>query len=231
MLSQNLDSMINFNIETFDNHLILLSNDNRFLIDTGSPTTIAKSTEIDIFNSKYKVSQKYLGLEIDKLSELVGTDLDGLIGGNILKNHVFHIDFKNKSFSILDSIPDNIDFVDIDFYMNIPIININLDNQSVRAFLDTGAKISYLNSEYVQDSNSIGDKEDFYPSVGVFKTSIYNKSIMFPHDKQLNLTFGSLPESLEQALSFGGTKAIIGNDIFSYYSLIFDYSNKRIYFV
>ena len=115
--------------------------------------------------------------------------------------------------------------------MNIPIININLGNEPIRAFLDTGAKISYLNSEYVQDLNSIGEKEDFYPSIGVFKTFMYNKSIMFPHDKQLNLIFGALPESLEQALSFGGTKAIIGNDIFSYYSLIFDYSNKRIYFV
>ena len=54
-----------------------------------------------------------------------------------------------------------------------------------------------------------------------------SKSISWPSLSSLN--FGVLPDALEASLSMANTKAIIGNDIFSHFSLIFHYANKKIY--
>ncbi len=216
-----------YKIEIFDNHLILLYKDSRFLIDTGSPITIANLNEIEIFGSNYKTTQNYLGTNINGLSESIGTNIDALVGGDILKHHQFQIDFNNQSFSIGDSTSsENSNSINIDSFMGIPIIEIMINKESIRAFLDTGAKLSYINSNFVSNLTPIDEREDFYPTVGTFQTLIYEFLVIF-NDQEMNVTFGVLPASLEMALSMGDTKAIIGNDIFSYFAITFNYSNKK----
>ena len=108
-------------------------------------------------------------------------------------------------------------------------MNRGINGNRIRTFLDTGAKISYINSTYVKNLKSIDNRQDFYPTVGDFETDIYEFPIIF-NDSKIDLTFGVLPTQLEQTLSFGNTKGIIGNDIFLYYCMIFDYKNKKIYY-
>ena len=141
-----------YKIEIFDNHLILLYKDSRFLIDTGSQITISNLNEIEIFGSNYKTTQNYLGTNINGLSESIGTTIDALVGGNILKHHQFKIDFNYQSFRIGNSISsENSNSINIDLFMDIPIIDIMINEESIRAFLDTGAKLSYINSNYVSN--------------------------------------------------------------------------------
>tara|TARA_B110000263_G_C15098807_1_gene414327 strand:- start:54 stop:716 length:663 start_codon:yes stop_codon:yes gene_type:complete len=218
-----------YDIDIYDNHLILISNNCRYLIDTGSPVTISNSEKIEIFNTNYKTSTNYLGLTVEGLSKSLGTNIDALIGGDVLKNHIFKIDYKNKLFIILDEINTNNESIDIDLFMGIPIIEIEINGNRIRTFLDTGAKISYINSTYVENLKPIDNRQDFYPTVGDFETDIYEFPIIF-NDSKIDLTFGVLPTQLEQTLSFGNTKGIIGNDIFLYYCMIFDYKNKKIYY-
>ena len=80
-----------------------------------------------------------------------------------------------------------------------------------------------MSSAYVEEFTPTGNREDFYPAYGRFKTPIYELPVKL-NNREIILTFGVLPRDLEAALSMGNTKAIIGNGIFSYYSIIFDYS-------
>ena len=114
--------------------------------------------------------------------------------------------------------------------MNIPIIKVTINNKTINTFLDTGAKISYINKKYTQDLKAIDSIKDFYPTIGSFRTDIYKMSITF-NSLEISLTFGVLPEMLEAALLLGNIEGIIGNDIFQYYSLTFDYKNKKIYYI
>ena len=82
-------------IDIFDNHLILVDQKKKLLIDTGSPISISNEGEIEIFGMTYRSSKNYLGLNIEGISKGVEYDLNALIGGDILKNHIFQIDFKN----------------------------------------------------------------------------------------------------------------------------------------
>ena len=112
--------------------------------------------------------------------------------------------------------------------MGIPTIEIGLGEVAIRAFLDTGAPISYLNRQYLEWLNPIDHKEDFYPNFGRFKTPIYELPIDFA-SKKIDFTFGVLPNRIETALLKGDTLAIIGNDIFRHFTIFFDYANRKIY--
>ena len=222
---------MNYNIDNFDNHLIINDHGKKFLIDTGAPVSFSNETEINIFEQTYRASQSYLGFSIEKLNEEIKYDLDALIGGNILKNHIFQVDCKNKLFSVLNEISlDNTqEYIDLDFQMDIPIIEIGVEKKTKRAFLDTGAKISYLNRKLVKHLEEIEIREDFHPTLGRFQTPIY-KIPMILNEREISLEFGVLPEKLESGLLVTGIEAIVGNDIFSFFSLIFNYSDKKIYF-
>ena len=85
-----------YSIDVFDNHVIVVDKKKRFLIDTGSPISISNENEIEIFGMTYESTKRYVGEDIDKIGNLVGCHLDALIGNNILKNHIFEINFKNQ---------------------------------------------------------------------------------------------------------------------------------------
>ena len=51
-----------YNIDIYDNHLILISNNGRYLIDTGSPVTISNSEKIDIKSERTRYERDIQGL-------------------------------------------------------------------------------------------------------------------------------------------------------------------------
>ena len=90
------------------------------------------------------------------------------------------------------------------------------------------AKISYLNSNFLQGQNVIRAEQDFYPGFGDFETNIYQLQLeLFNQLKKYD--FGVLPESLELSLSMGGTNGIIGNNILINFDLVIDNFQNQIF--
>ena len=126
-------------IDAFDHHLILINKDKKILIDTGSPISISNQEEIEIFGLTHKSYQTYLGVTIDGISKKMGYDSDALVGGDILKNRIFQVDFNNRLFSVLESFScedrGGKEVVDIDGDNN------GVDNEF---FKDTSIKSNFL---------------------------------------------------------------------------------------
>lgn len=219
-------------LDIFDNHVILIDKDKRYLIDTGAPISISRENSIEIFNTNQSTDSTYHGANIDEISSYVGCSLDALIGNNILKNYTFRIDFENKLFSVWNSTPEEIinseNSIKADF-QGIPTIDILInDGSTITSWLDTGAKISYINKDCVQHLSPSDNKRDFFPSYGEFEVPIYDIPIIFSGVK-IPFKFGILPSPLELGMLSGATSAIIGADIFHHFTLYFDYSQSRIY--
>ena len=219
-------------IDIFDNHVILIDKDKRFLIDTGAPISISDGSSIDVFNNVYSTEKTYHGANINEIGNYVGCGLNALIGNNILANYVFQIDFNNKLFSIWNSLPKETinteDFIEADF-QGIPTIDVLVNNDNpITSWLDTGAKISYINKNYVQHLDSMENQKDFFPSYGEFEVPIYSIPLIF-NGVKIPFMFGVLPDDLEVAMLSGRTSAIIGADIFYRFTLTFNYNQKRIY--
>lgn len=137
--------MKQFQIQLYKGHPIINDGENRILIDTGAPSTIHSSDSLNFCSDSFGCSTNYMGLTVSKISDMLGTDITTLLGADILSDYRILLDYQNQ---VIEFSKQEIDIdgtqVDISNFMGIPIIKMTVDNQELKFFLDTGAKLSYL---------------------------------------------------------------------------------------
>ena len=220
--------MKQFQMEIFKGHPIIIEGEHRILIDTGAPSTIHQSSEIQFCGDDYDCTVNYMGLKISNISELLGMEITTLLGADILSEYKILFDYTNKAVTFSK---ENLNFVgktlDITVFMGIPILQMSVNNQELKFFLDTGARLSFLSSDITRDYKCVGTEEDFYPGVGPFQTECFEVPTVF--DGQLHLfKFGNLPDLLQMTLMLGGTHGIVGYDFFNQYQVLLDIRNRKL---
>lgn len=220
--------MKQFQIQLFKGHPIINDGENRILVDTGAPSTIHASDSLNFCSESFRCSTNYMGLSVSNISEMLGTEITTLLGADILTDYKILLDYKNQviEFSKQEIEIDGIQ-ADISNFMGIPIIKMTVDNQELKFFLDTGAKLSYLSDSLTRNYESIGTDEDFYPGVGKFQTECFEIPAVFGDDKFV-VKYGNLPILLQMTLMLVGTDGIIGFDFFNNFKVILDLKNNRL---
>jgi hypothetical protein len=220
--------MKQFQIQLFKGHPIINEGENRILIDTGAPTTIHASDSLNFCSESYGCSTNYMGLTVSKISDMLGTKITTLLGADILSGYRILIDYQNQ---VIEFSKQEIDIygtqTDISNFMGIPIIKMTVDNQELKFFLDTGAKLSYLSDSLTNNYESAGTDEDFYPGVGKFQTECFEIPTVFGDNKFI-VKYGNLPKLLQMTLMLGGTDGIIGFDFFNNFKVVLDLKNNRL---
>ncbi len=216
-----------FDINLFDNHVIIEDGENAILVDTGAPATIHVSEQLNFMTKAYNVNTNYMDLTPSELSDLIGMNVTTLLGTDILKDYRISFDLHTKKLIFDDDNEFDGNKITIDSFMGIPIIEVEINNEVVKCFLDTGAKLSYLAPSFTQDIQSIGVEEDFYPGVGKFETRCYEISTMFGGNS-FNVRYGNLPELLQTTLMMAGTEGIIGYDFFDNFKVSLDLKRKEL---
>jgi len=223
--------MRKYGIEIFDNHVILLMDNKRVLLDTGAPESISDGSSLQLMGREYRFSSNFLGFSIEKLKELLGTDINILLGADVLKNLNFLVDWdKKEAHFSLTPIPCDGIHLPLDFYMNIPIIVLNVNGERLKVFLDTGAKLSYFSEEILSQHKPVGRAQDFYPGLGQFTTDIYEITVTI-NNHSIVVQAGRLPDLLQKTLAITNSEGILGNDIFKYFNVCFNYSERKIILV
>ncbi len=220
--------MKQFHITLFKGHPIINDGENIILIDTGAPSTIHASNNLIFCSDNYNCSTNYMGLTVTKISEMLGTEITTLLGADVLSNLKILFDYKN---GVVEFNKEEITFegteIDILNFMGIPIIELSVDNQKLKLFLDTGAKLSYLSDSITSNYESIGTDEDFYPGVGKFETNCFEIPTSFG-DNNFIVKYGNLPTLLQMTLMLGGTDGIIGFDFFNNFKVVLDLRNNSL---
>jgi hypothetical protein len=220
--------MKQFQITLFKGHPIINDGENIILIDTGAPSTIHASSVLTFCSENYNCSTNYMGLTVSKISEMLGTEITTLLGADILSDYKILFDYKNEIIEFnKEAIALDGNEIGISNFMGIPIIELSIDNQKLKFFLDTGAKLSYLSGSITSNYESIGTDEDFYPGVGKFETECFDISTSFG-DNNFNVKYGNLPRLLQMTLMLGGTDGIIGFDFFNNFKVVLDLKNNRL---
>lgn len=217
-----------FHLQLFKGHAIINDGENRLLIDTGSPKTIHTSDSLNFCSENFVCSTSYMGLTVSKISDMLGSEITTLLGADILTEYKILIDYQNE---VIQFSKKEIDIegtqVDISSFMGIPIIKIIINNQELKLFLDTGAKLSYLSDHLTSIYESVGIEEDFYPGLGKFQTECFKIPTIFEkHEFAVN--FGNLPTQLQMTLLLGGTDGIMGFDFFNNFKIVLDLKNNRL---
>jgi hypothetical protein len=220
--------MKQFQITLFKGHPIINDGENIILIDTGAPSTIHASSVLTFCSENYNCSTNYMGLTVSKISEMLGTEITTLLGADILSDYKILFDYKNEIIEFnKEAIALDGNEIGISNFMGIPIIELSIDNQKLKFFLDTGAKLSNLSGSITSNYESIGTDEDFYPGVGKFETECFDISTSFG-DNNFNVKYGNLPRLLQMTLMLGGTDGIIGFDFFNNFKVVLDLKNNRL---
>ena len=220
--------MKQFQIQLYKGHPIINDGENRILIDTGAPSTIHSSNNLNFCSDNFVCSTNYMGLTVSIISDMLGTEIKTLLGADILSDYKILLDYQNQviKFSKQEIKIDGTQ-VNISNFMGIPIIKMTVDNQELKFFLDTGAKLSYLSDSLTSNYESIGTDEDFYPGVGRFQTECFEIPTVFGNTEFV-VKYGNLPTLLQMTLMLGGTDGIIGYDFFNNFKVVLDLKNNRL---
>lgn len=195
-------------------HLFIEVEKQKWLVDTGAPSSFGLHPNLQLANQSFSISENYMGLTPEKLSEYVNVECDGLLGVDVLNKFDLIFDVANDTLVISpDELSVDGEDIPLSEFMGIPIVAVKVGTLTYQMFFDTGAKLSYLQDSTITTYPNLDRLSDFYPGFGEFKTDTYLVNFVMGAT-HYNFQCGSLPELLDMTLMMSGTQGIIGNELF-----------------
>lgn len=207
-------------LKIVNSHYLIETGDSKFfLIDTGSPMSFSRGvvTSITLGGTDYPLQSNEAMIDNINSSGLFQEQVEGLIGMDVLCGHTFEFDKVSGTVRIDAAIDEE------DYHHTVPmeisnimgqinvIIAVKVNGRPVRTIIDTGAWISYLSSQYLSSSETIGTIQDYNPVLGDFETTKHNVRLSLGEFEQ-NISVGKMPPLLEAVLSMISTGFVLGLD-------------------
>ncbi len=220
--------MVSFPLQLIDGHAIIESHNYRILIDTGSPKTIHISTTLDLMGKSFSCLREFGGVSSNRLSALIGSPVTTLLGMDIISQFKVLFDYSNKCiwFSETDMISKGVAIPLVQF-SNIPIVELEVFGRSLKFLLDSGAKLSYLETSFTKGLHSQVVASDFYPSYGRFETKIYTLECTVV-EATFPVNFGNLPSQMAGILPQANVQGIIGFDLFNRFQVLLNMQENKL---
>ena len=205
------------------------------VVDTGSPISAGQPTEWFFLDQVHQLSQDAMGVTPDYLGQNIGTHVDILLGMDIMKKFYVTVDLNANriSFSKVSPIGGmsdrhfNYERVPLTELMGTPICHCNIAGQEVEVFVDTGARLTYVDRKLAQNTTPIGREKDFFYSVGEFETLIYKLPVKIG-GIDLVLRCGEMPRAMEKTVLVTGKRGILGTEIFDRYTGCFAFPDDEL---
>ncbi len=225
--------MEKYSIGISESHVISIINGKRVLISTGAPISIGDMPEIMILGQAHKLENKYLGLDIKQISEHLRTDINALLGMDALSKFIFYISHGIEAMICSDffiNFKETMRELPINIISGQLMLDVKIGGVSMKMILDTGAKLSFLNSSLLAGQKRFGKKEAFYPGAGVFSTEVYNMPLELK-GKVMDIPVGKLPDNMMTDLALRQCYGLLGAEVFKHFSIQFCLKKNTIWMV
>lgn len=221
-----------FLLEIIDGHPVIETDGNKILIDTGSPVTIHNNNLLYFLYENFNIMLNNSNVTINELSRLTNIQLTTLLGMDIISDYKVLFDYKNKKIIFNNKNDDSFQgtLIKIGSFMKIPVIELKINNQSLKFFLDSGAKHSYLLKNITKNYKSVGKIDDFYPEIGEFSSDSYKIDTEFDNNI-FSVIYGVLPKELEPLLKTAEVSGVIGSDFFCNFITEIDMKNSILKYI
>ena len=208
-------------------HIIFEVDGKRVLLDTGAPATIADADDFVFLGEQRSPANNFLGLTVEQLSELVGARIDVLLGMDVIGAQPLTIDVESGRLGFGGQTPDGGVALDVSSVIGVPAITATVAGRDLRAYFDTGAKISFVPRDLVGGTPAVDRIEDFYPGFGRFETDLHRLPCSIG-GLESNLDCGMLPDLLQTALGMTGVKGIIGHEVCRRWTVVLDMQQREL---
>lgn len=218
-------------------HLILEIDQGMWLLDTGAPESFGSIDKLEIDNQSYGIASDYMGFDNEKISEALGENIVGLIGGDILNNYDSYWDLSLNRISFSkESIEYEGNPIALDFFMGIPTLKVNLRGATYKWFFDTGAVISYVTEQIEEWESPVDQYDDFYPGYGDFSTEVFEDEITLDALEgegdlkalRMKIKCGVLPSMLGMSLAIADCSGILGLSALNHQSFLYAPRRKKL---
>lgn len=200
-------------LEFRDGHLFVEVQGDRWLVDTGAPSSFGTPGQVTIAGEQCSMAASYLGLNAATLSRMVGVPCVGLLGADVLGrfDHLFDVEGGRLTLST-DELAHDGQPIGLDDFLGVPIVTARIGGREHRLFFDTGAQVSYLEDDSIRTFPDAGRLSDFYPGFGPFETDTFAVPLTLG-PATFTLRCGTLPDILGMTLMVAGVRGIVGNAI------------------
>jgi Ca-activated chloride channel family protein len=215
-------------LEQFDNYPVAVIDGRRILLDTGSPFSIGNGATLDILGQRFTPGSA-LGVTTNKLSMWMKTEIDALLGCDILSQFVVSIDWWQSTLTFATH-GTSLSGTELsaELLMGTPVLEFRSPTGRTRGIFDTGAKLCYVPRSATTNKMPINHTHDFLPGFGAFESDVYELQFEFAgHSFQANC--GILPDSAAKLLhGMTGIEWVIGTDLLRQGVIGIDLDNGRI---
>jgi len=219
---------MNFSLLYESGHIFLLSGDDAWILDTGSPASFGCNRVFAINGRDFEINSSYMGLNAQVLTDYIGRETVGILGADVLNQFDINFDLKKNIVSFFET-QQSVDGIalSLDEFMEIPIVEVLIGGVVQRMFFDTGAQISYWQDDELCRHPKDTLISDFYPGLGQFDVQTYLVDCdLGGVNKRLKI--GSLPDILGMTLMIAGVGGILGNEILQGRSTMYQPRSKRL---
>lgn len=195
-------------------HLLICDNGQTLLLNTGCPVSMGTRQFFVLLGRQIPVLQRYQGMTVAQWSEIIGINIDGVLGSDVLGRHSVAIDpSAGQVVFDGDSLPGARGrVVPLDTVAGMPVVNVGFGGGRLRMLLHTGATLSCLRDVDTKSLTCVGVVRDCYPGLGEFTTELRRVPLLFG-DQPVNLECGLMPAELERALRPADVHGVVGTNL------------------
>lgn len=205
--------MLQYPLEMPGGHLVIRHDAQALLLDTGSPVSVGRRSSYDVLDRVIPVLQRYQGMNVEQWSEIIGINIEALLGSDVLSRYAVAIDPEAGHVSFDHESPGpRTRGAGLDTVAGMPVIEIGMAGRKLRALLHTGATLSCLRDVDTRDHPCVGVTRGCFPGVGEYTTELRRVPLVIA-DRTVSLECGSLPWPLERALRPADVHGIVGTDL------------------
>jgi hypothetical protein len=219
-----------FKIEFIKKHLVIYDKGNTIVVDTGNPLTIHTANTLYFMDKQYQVTTNMMGNSIDTLKAMAKVEFTTLLGLDILAEYKIILDYQENqiTFCTHDEVMPEGNNYPIECGMGAITIPITARGKNLNMILDTGATLSYVDSNVTYGMESKETMTDFSPLIGgKFSTKVYEIESSF-YGEKFNCRYGNLPYLIANMVNTLGANGVIGYDFLSKFKMVLDIRNRKL---
>jgi len=197
--------------------LMVLEQEGLWVIDTGSPVSFGDRESLDLGGRRFHLMRNFMGVSPEKLSDLLGFRVNGLLGNDVISGFYWVFDLPNGTTTLsTDTLALQGHTIQSRAVFGMPAIPVTVGEETMEALLDTGAELSYFPPELLNGCGTGEMFRDFNPAMGWFDVELHTLPVRIGNANFV-LRAGAIGENLgllRMTLSGAGASALIGNQIF-----------------
>ena len=209
-----------FECDLINGHLLAVIGSQRALLDTGFPFSFGNCGSITLCGREFAIS-KGASPTTEGLSRLIETEFSLVLGADVLRQLDFRIDVPGLEITFSENFGDiGGSAMPLRIISGLPVLSARSQKGEFPFLISTGMKLSFLDSSIASAFPVVGKGTDFIPGMGKsegtkFETELRRIKVNIGQ-KKMNLSFGLLPEAIEESVLGGlGVTGILGAEMFA----------------